>query len=64
MDGITAAAIGAIAGAVCVLAKRQITDMVSILIAASTIIVLMRFKKLPEPFIILVAAMIGLLLND
>ena len=60
VDGITAAAIGAIIGAVFVLAKRQISDMISVVIAALTIIVLIKFKKLPEPVIILVAAGAGL----
>ena len=64
VDGVTAAAIGAIAGAVCVLAKRQFTDIVTVIIAAITILVLIRFKKIPEPIIILVAALSGLLLKS
>ena len=63
VDGITAAAVGAIAGAVLVLAKRQITDVTSVFIALSTILVLLRFKKAQEPLIILVAAVIGLLIR-
>jgi chromate transporter len=64
VDGITAAAIGAIAGAVLVLAKRQLIDVTSVFIALSTILVLLRFKKVQEPLIILVAALIGLLLKN
>jgi len=60
VDGVTAAAIGAIIGAVFVLGKRQLSDMISVVIAALTIIVLIKFKKLPEPVIILVAAGAGL----
>jgi chromate transporter len=60
VDGVTAAAIGAIAGAVIVLAKRQFMDMPSILIGVLTAIALLRFKKLPEPLVILIAALIGL----
>jgi chromate transporter len=63
VDGITAAAVGAIAGAVLVLAKRQITDFVSAAIALTTIFILFRFKKLQEPYIILVAALVGILLR-
>jgi chromate transporter len=63
VDGVTAAAIGAIAGAVFVLAKRQLTDMVSAAIAILTILILLRYKKIQEPFIILVAAIIGLLIK-
>jgi chromate transporter len=64
VDGITAAAIGAIIGAVCVLAKRQFTDVVTVIIAAITILLLLRFKKLPEPVIILFAAIAGLLIKN
>ena len=60
VDGITAAAIGAIAGAVIVLGGRQITDFISLGIAATTVLLLLRFKKLQEPFIIIVAALLGL----
>jgi chromate transport protein ChrA len=56
VDGITAAAIGAIAGAVVVLARRQFTDVTSVAIAAATILILLRFKKIQEPVIILAAA--------
>lgn len=64
VDGVTAAAIGAIAGAVCVLAKRQLTDIVSVLMAVIVILVLVRFRKIQEPFIIIVAAIAGLLIKN
>ena len=60
MDGVTAAAIGAIAGAVLVLGKRTLTDWPTIIIALSTAAILFRYKKLQEPYIILVAAIIGI----
>jgi chromate transporter len=60
VDGITTAAIGAIAGAVVVLGRRQVTDFISLGIAVATVLLLLRFKKLPEPFIIIVAALLGL----
>lgn len=63
VDGVTAAAIGAIAGAVIVLAKRNLTDVTTIMIALITIALLLRFKKLREPYIILVAALIGIILK-
>jgi chromate transporter len=63
VDGVTAAAIGAIAGSVIVLAKRQFTDVIAILIAVATAFALFRFKKIQEPYIIIVAAGIGLLLK-
>jgi chromate transporter len=64
VDGVTAAAIGAIAGAVFVLGKRQITDVTSAAIAVVTILLLLRFKKIQEPIIILVAAVAGLLIKS
>jgi chromate transporter len=63
VDGVTAAAIGAIAGAVIVLAKRQFTDVITVIIAVSTVLLLLRFKKIQEPYVILAAAMIGLMIK-
>jgi chromate transporter len=64
VDGVTAAAVGAIGGAVLVLGKRQIIDVTSALIALVTIVVLLKFKKVQEPVIIVVAALLGLLLKS
>ncbi len=64
VDGVTAAAIGAIIGAVGVLAKRQLIDITSLVIAVATIVILLRFKKLQEPLIILGAAFVGLLIKS
>ncbi len=63
VDGVTAAAIGAIAGAVIVLAKRQFVDGITIGIAIVAAFVLFKFKKIQEPYIIAVAALIGLILK-
>ena len=60
VDGVTAAAIGAIAGAVIVLAKRSLFDLPTIALAVGTALLLWRFKKLPEPAIVVAAALIGL----
>lgn len=59
VDGVTAAAVGAIAGAVVVLGQRSIVDMSTAALAIATTVVLWQFKKLPEPVVVLVAAMIG-----
>ncbi len=64
IDGVTAAAVGAIAGAVIVLAKRQFIDIPSILIAMVVVLILIQFKKVQEPFIILAAALLGLLIKS
>lgn len=63
VDGVTAAAIGAIAGAVIVIGQRSITDWVTAALALATVVVLWRFKKVPEPVIVLVAAGIGLIVH-
>lgn len=60
--GVTAAATGAIAGAVIVLARRSIYDIPTIAIAVLSLAVLFRWK-VPEPYIIAVAAVAGLALH-
>ena len=60
VDGVTAAAVGAITGAVIVLAKRSIVDVPTALLAVATVLLLVKFKKLPEPVIVAGAALLGL----
>jgi chromate transporter len=59
--GVTAAATGAIAGAVVVLARRSVYDLPTILICALSLAVLFRWK-VPEPVLIACAAVAGLVL--
>src|SRR6059036_894695 len=54
--GVTAAAIGAITGAVIVLAERSIVDLLTALMALVTIGLLWKVKKLPEPALVAIAA--------
>jgi len=63
VDGITAAVIGALVGAVIVIAMRSIIDVPTALIAIATVFTLIYLKKIQEPQIILVAAALGLLLK-
>lgn len=58
--GVTAAATGAIAGAVVVLARRAIHDVPTAAIAIITLVLLTR-RKLPEPIVIAGSAVVGLL---
>jgi chromate transporter len=60
VDGITAAAIGAIAGSVVVIARRSIIDIPTGLIAVATVALLWKFKKLQEPVVVAAAAAVGL----
>jgi chromate transporter len=62
VDGVTAAAIGAISGAAIVIGQRSITDLPTAALALITVGVLWRFKKVPEPVVVVVAAMAGLVL--
>ncbi len=59
VNGITAAAVGAITGAVFVLGRKSIVDVPTALMAIVTVAILWKTKKVPEPVLILVAALIG-----
>ncbi len=59
VQGVTAAATGAIAGAVIVLARRAIHDWVTLAIAVVTMATLFKWK-IPEPVLIAGAALVGL----
>jgi chromate transporter len=61
VDGVTAAAIGAITGAVIVLAERSIVDVVTAAVAVVTIVLIWKVKKLPEPVVVAVAGLVGLI---
>jgi chromate transporter len=61
VDGVTAAAIGAISGAVIVLGRRSIYDATTAALALATLVLLWRVKKVPEPLIIVAAAIVGLI---
>lgn len=61
VKGVTAAAVGAIAGAVVVLARRSVHDLPTAAIALLTLIILLRWK-IPEPVIVVIAGVAGLAL--
>src|SRR5882724_11959873 len=63
VDGVTAAATGAIAGAAIVLGRRAIIDFPTALIALGTLAVLLVFKKTPEPILIVGAGVAGVVLH-
>jgi chromate transporter len=63
VDGVTAAATGAIAGAAFVLGKRAIVDVPTALIGVATCLVLIYVKSIPEPLVIVAAGLVGLLLT-
>ena len=61
LQGVTAAATGAIAGAVYVLGRRAIHDWATVLIAVAALLITLRWK-VPEPLLIAAAAVAGALL--
>lgn len=63
VNGVTAAAIGAITGAVFVLGKRTVTDISTAILALAAVLILWKIKRMPEPLLILAAALIGLVLK-
>jgi chromate transporter len=63
VDGITAAVIGALVGAVVIIGIRSIIDIPTALIAIATVIALIFSKKIKEHYIIIISALIGLTLK-
>ena len=62
VDGVTAAATGAIAGAAVVLGKRALVDLPTVLIALVALVILRTTKRVPDPLLIALAGLAGLLL--
>jgi chromate transporter len=62
VEGVTTAAIGAISGAVVVLGRRSIVDLPTMILFLGTLLLLWKVKKLPEPLLVLGAAVLGLIL--
>jgi len=62
VDGVTAGAVGAIAGAVIVLARRSIVDFPTVVVATGSVLALLTIKRVPEPVLILAAGIVGIVL--
>jgi chromate transporter len=63
VEGVTAAAAGAIAGAAFVLGRRAIFDAPTALIALAVLAILPRMKGAAEPLVIVAAGVIGILIT-
>jgi chromate transporter len=63
VDGITAAVVGALVGSVGVIATRSILDIPTALIAITTIFALVYIKKIQEPYVIAVSAVVGVVIK-
>jgi chromate transporter len=64
VDGATAAAVGAIAGAVVVLGRRGITDIPTTLIFLVSLAILLLWKRIPEPAVVAAAALVGIMVRS
>jgi chromate transporter len=63
VEGITAAVAGALMGAVIVIISRTIRDIPTFLIAITSLLVLVYYKKIKEPVIILIAGIVGFIIK-
>ncbi len=70
VDGITAAVIGALTASVIIIAINTFTqnhkiiiDIPSVLIAAATVLALLYIRKIQEPYIIAIAAVLGIFIK-
>jgi chromate transporter len=62
VSGATAAAAGALSGAVVVLTRQAVTDWATVAIALVTLAALWRFK-VGEPYVVLAASALGILIH-
>ncbi len=63
VEGITAAVVGALTGAVGVIALKSIVDIYTLLIAVISMVLLLKIKWVNEPLIIVLAAFIGFIIK-
>ena len=63
VDGITATVVGALVGAVIVIGSRSIHDIPTALIAVAAVLCLLYSKKIHEPYLILAAAVVGIIIK-
>ena len=64
VDGITAAVVGALAGSVIIISTRTNHDVPTAVIAITSALMLLKVKKVKEPVLILVAAIVGIVLKQ
>jgi chromate transporter len=61
--GVTAAATGAIAGAVVVLGRRAVFDLPTALLFVGALAIVVRVRRVPEPVLLLAAGVVGVLVH-
>jgi len=63
VDGITASVIGALVGSVIIIGARSIVDIPTAVLAIAAIMAIIYVKKLQEPYLIGIAALIGVIIK-
>jgi chromate transporter len=63
VDGVTASAVGALTGAVWVLGHRAIYDWATGAVFLVSLLIVFRYKKIPEPILIGLAGLVGMALR-
>jgi chromate transporter len=63
VQGVTAAATGAIAGAAFVLGRRAVVDAATLALTVTTLVVLWRLRKVPEPLVVVLAGIAGVVIR-
>jgi chromate transporter len=63
VDGVTAAATGAIAGAAIILARRAVFDVGTAVVAVMALAAMLKLHRVPEPLLILAAGLVGIVLK-
>jgi chromate transporter len=63
VQGVTAAAVGAIAGAAVILTQRALVDAKTLVIALISFVLLLLFKQIPEPVLIVASGLAGIVLH-
>ena len=64
VDGVTAAATGAIVGAVIVLGQRALVDWATVTICLLTLFSVLYLRRVPEPVVILAAGVVGVIVRS
>jgi len=64
VQGIIAAIIGALVGSIIMMAQKTIIDYYTLIIAGLTLLIILKFKKIPIPYIIIASAILGIIIKS
>ncbi len=63
IDGVTAAAVGSIAGATVILGRRALIDVPTVALFLVSSFIILKVKKIPEPIVILLVGLVGVFIQ-